>query len=138
MELKNLHPSAKEASEEILMEGEIPFFDPIIFSNIDDSAIATAALKTKGGAGPSGMDADGWRRILVSKNYGKVGKDLRTSIAKMTQNLCSREVKVFEDTKRSSIEAYTANRLIPLEKNPTGVRPIGIGEVLRRIKTRFN
>ena len=80
-----------------------------------------------------GMDADGWRRILVSKNYGKVGKDLRTSIAKMTQNLCSREVKVFEDTKRSSIEAYTANRLIPLEKNPTGVRPIGIGEVLRRI-----
>ena len=31
------------------------------------------------------------------------------------------------------MEAYTANRLIPLEKSPSGIRPIGIGEVLRRI-----
>ena len=79
------------------------------------------------------MDADGWRRILISKNYGKTGKDLRKSLATMTQNLCSREVQTFEDTKQSSLEAYTANRLIPLEKSPSGVRPIGIGEVLRRI-----
>ena len=32
-----------------------------------------------------------------------------------------------------SIEAYTASRLVPLEKEPAGIRPIGIGEVLRRI-----
>ena len=31
-----------------------------------------------------------------------------------------------------SLEAYTACRLIPQDKNP-GVRPIGIGEVMRRI-----
>lgn len=32
----------------------------------------------------------------------------------------------------SLLESYTACRLIPLDKNP-GVRPIGVGEVLRRI-----
>ena len=132
-DLRNLHPEAREAADEILMEGEVPFFDPVIFTNIDDRSIATAALKTKGAAGPSGLDADGWRHMLVSRNYGKTGKDLRASIAKMTQQLCTREVQVIDGTNRSNIEAYTANRLIPLEKNPTGVRPIGIGEVLRRI-----
>ena len=32
----------------------------------------------------------------------------------------------------SLLEAYTSCRLIPLDKNP-GIRPIGVGEVLRRI-----
>ena len=35
-------------------------------------------------------------------------------------------------TDPNCFEAYTANRLIPLDKDP-GIRPIGIGEVLRRI-----
>ena len=105
---------------------------PVIFTNIDEESIAKAATKTKGAAGPSGMDADGWRCILISKNYGTAGKDLRTAIAKMSQLLCTREVQMINSS-HTSIEAYTACRLIPLEKKPTGVRPIGIGEVLHRI-----
>ena len=128
-ELRKLHPEAKEAAGSTLIDGEIPYFDPVIFSNIDDESIATAALRTKGAGGPSGMDSDGWRRILVSKHFGKTGKDLRTAIATMTQNLCTQEFQ----SEVNSLEAYTANRLIPLEKAPTGIRPIGIGEVLRRI-----
>ena len=62
-------------------------------------------------------------------NYGSTGKDLRTAIAKMAQKLCKEELT----TASESMEAYTANRLIPLEKAPSGIRPIGIGEVLRRI-----
>ena len=75
-ELKKLHPDAKRAVEETLEQGEKPYFDYVVFTNIDEKAIATAATRTKGAAGPSGLDADGWRRMLVSKNYGKAGKDL--------------------------------------------------------------
>ena len=49
------------------MNGEIPFSDPIIFKSIDEATIAAAALRAKGAAEPSGMNADGWRRLLVSK-----------------------------------------------------------------------
>ena len=132
-ELKKLHPEGKQAEVQTLMKGEVPYFDPIIFHNIDESSIAKAAQRTKGAAGPSGLDADGWRRILVSKNYGKIGKDLRSAIARMTHNLCTREVRPIPGSSHTSVEAYTACRLIPLNKNPNGIRPIGIGEVLRRI-----
>ena len=130
--LKELHPEAETASTEVLLDGEVPYFDPVVFSNIDESSIAKAAIRTHGAAGPSGMDADMWRRILISKNYGMTGKDLRTSIAKMAQVLCTKEIEV-KETNKTSLEAYIACRLIPLEKKPSGVRPIGIGEVLRRI-----
>ena len=60
--LKKLPPDAREAEEITLQTGEIPYFDPVVFSNIDEASIAKAALKTRGSAGPSGLDADGWRR----------------------------------------------------------------------------
>ena len=90
--LSDLHPAAQEAEDVALIEGELPYFDPILFTNIDEQSIAKAALRTRGAAGPSGLDAEGWRRILVSKNYGVTGKDLRTALAKMTQNLCTRQI----------------------------------------------
>ena len=111
------------------MSGEIPYFDSVVFSNIDEPAIVKTALKTRGSAGPSGLDADSWRRMLVSKNFGKTGSDFRTSIARMTRVLCTQSL----ENRTSTLEAYLACRLIPLEKQPSGIRPIGIGEVLRRI-----
>ena len=88
-------------------------------------------MKTNGAAGPSGLDALSWRHILVSRNYGKVARDLRTSIALMARNLAMQMVDVKPD-ETTYLEAYLSCRLMPLDKNP-GVRPIGIGEVLRRI-----
>ena len=129
-DLKKLHPTAQDAVEVTLLQGEVPYFDPVVFSNINEASITKAALKTRGSAGPSGQDANGWRRMLISKNYGKIGKDFRSSIAKMTRIMCTKEIN--EDN-RNSLEAYIACRLIPLEKQPSGIRPIGIGEVLRRI-----
>ena len=132
-ELKAKHPEAMEADKEILITGtgQVPFVDPAMFSIIDESTIARPALHTKGAAGPSGLDADGWRRILVSKNFGTAGADLRSSLAEMARILCTKELKADSDH-QSSIEAYVACLLILLDKCPC-VRPIGIGEVIRRI-----
>jgi len=88
--------------------------------------IRQSSLKTKGGAGPSGMDGDGWRRILSSNSFGVESSDLCTALAKLTRLLCT------DVQQNDSLEPLLASRLIPLNKNP-GLRPIGIGETLRRI-----
>ena len=49
--LANLHPAAKPANEQILKTGELPYFDPVIFTNINEQSIAKAANKTRGAAG---------------------------------------------------------------------------------------
>ena len=61
-----------------------PTIEPVIFNNIDEVAIESAAKATKGSAGPSGMDADIWRRILCSKAFGKTSSDLCYAILKET------------------------------------------------------
>ena len=56
------------------------------------------------------MDADGWRRILFSTNFGDANVDLR----KATGNFMK---KIFT-VSAISVEAFAACRLIPLDKNP--------------------
>ncbi|XP_028417275.1 uncharacterized protein LOC114541674 [Dendronephthya gigantea] len=130
-DLLQKHPPAQPEDHSVMIDGEIPYVDPSLFANIDEAAIAKAALRTQGAAGPSGLDALGWRHILVSRNYGDAGKDLRSAIALMARTLATQKVVIGAD-QTTSLETFLACRLIPLDKNP-GVRPIGIGEVLRRI-----
>ena len=76
------------------------------------------------------MDAELYRRILCSKNVRKTSEELREEIALMTRNLLT------SNFHPSILEAYVACCLIPLDKDP-GIRPIGIGEVLRRIISKI-
>ena len=89
--------------------------------------VLRAASITKGGSDSSGLDADGWRRILTSNSFGTASSDLRKSVADFIKKL-SKKI----NSENKSLEAFIACRLIPLNKNP-GLRPIGVGEVLRRI-----
>ena len=75
------------------------------------------------------MDADAWRRMLLSKSFGNYSSDLANAIAQMARILC---VENCSEGSGRNIECLVSCTLIPLDKNP-GVRPIGIGEVLRRI-----
>ena len=74
--------------------------------------------KTRGSAGPSGLDADGWSRILMSGNFGS-SEDLRKAISDMTKPLC-------QDNTVKHIEAFWA-----WDKH-SGVRSIGKDDILRR------
>ena len=87
-ELQPKHPRASPPNESVLIKGEVPSVDQAMSNNIDESSISKAALKTKGSAGPSGLDFVGWRRILVSKNLGNFSKDLRSVLANMARKLC--------------------------------------------------
>ena len=124
-QLKEKHPAPAEI-EECLLHGPVDLVPPRIFDLINEQRIFDSALKTKGSAVPSGMDAELYRRILCSKNFAAEGKTVREEIATLMRNLLTFNYHP------SLLEGYTACRLILLDKKP-GVRPIGVGEVLHRI-----
>ena len=125
--LKVKHPSAQQIVPEAIIQPNQTSPDsvhPILFESIDGPAIRAAALRTNGSAGPSGLDSSAWRRLCVS--FHGASNDLCTSVALLARRLST---DLIDPT---GLCAYTACRLIPLDKRP-GVRPIGVGEVLRRI-----
>ena len=77
------HPKGKMTSKDILLNGALQDIHPVKFQSIDEEMIRKAAIITKGGSGPSGMDADGWHRILASNNFGTSSIDLRKAFAKI-------------------------------------------------------
>jgi len=99
-------------------------YHPIIFEALDGSVMRAAALHTSGSAGPSGLDAYGWRRLCSS--FKSASDELCCSLAILAHRLCTSFVNP------EVILPLVSCRLIALDKNP-GVRPIGVGEVVRRI-----
>ena len=124
--LTSKHPKASPINHNSTLQGPIYQVDDVIFEHLDASSIYNAAKNTNGAAGPSGMDSDGWQRILCSKSFKSRSTDLCEAVAQMAKKLATTLVDP------GPLTTYTTCRLIPLDKHP-GVRPIGIGEVLRRI-----
>ena len=87
---------------------------PIVYDDIDEELTKKAAIR-KRGSGPSGVDADGWRRIIVSSCYGAATSDLRKAIAELLKNLCITNISNNNDY--VSLKSLVACRLIPLNKN---------------------
>ena len=123
--LEEKHPDPKPAHPETLLgDADNDSFHPAIFDNITAESIRAAALHTQGAAGPSGLDALSWRRSCTA--FGQKSNDLCAALAAVARRIST----TFIDP--STLLTYTSCRLIPLDKCP-GVRPIGIGEVVRRI-----
>lgn len=118
------HPTGQPAYADCILSEDPQAAHPIVFDSIDAKAIRSAALQTNGSAGPSGIDAHGWRRLCTS--FKGASNDLCTSLALVAKRLCTDLL----DPK--CISPLLACRLIALDKCP-GVRPIGIGDTARRI-----
>ena len=90
-QIKQKHPHGKDAHPEVLLPVIPEEIRPIKFHSIDAESVKKAILKTKGAAGHSGLDADGWKRILTSNQFGNNSSDLCKTFAEVIKKLCTTE-----------------------------------------------
>ena len=121
-----LHPPSQPAPANALPQGMAEPVDihPVVFETLDAAKIRSAALRTSGAAGPSGLDAKEWRRLCTS--FKHASKDLCHSLALMARRLST----TYVDPR--GLSPFLACRLIALNKHP-GVCPIGVCETSRII-----
>ncbi len=67
--------------------------------------------------------------MFCSKSYNKSSEWLCQSLVDLTRRMCR------EDINPQYISKLLNGRLVPLDKNP-GIRPVGVGEVIRRIMAK--
>ena len=97
---------------------------PVIFDQFDGSLICSTLMKMDGAAGPSGLDTSCWKRLCTA--FRSYSTDLCDVLASLCRKICT------EYLDPSDLAPLVACRLIALDKSP-GIRPIGIGECVRRI-----
>ena len=87
--LRDKHPAASELHADALVTTteKPPFTHPVLFECFTGFSIRSAALRTQGAAGPSGIDAAGWRRLCSS--FHRESSDLCASIAAFARRLCT-------------------------------------------------
>ena len=129
--LQSLHPAPSDILPETLYHGPLNQISTAYFDNITEETVRKAASQTKGSGGPSLFDSKQWRRILCSNSFKVEAKELRIRIAAFAKKIST------EIVDPNTLEAYLAGRLLALDKAPGDpelqVRPIAVGEVLRRI-----
>ena len=124
-----LHPIGQDVNREELLQGIPLEVHPVVFDNLAAKRIYSAALRTRGSSGPSGLDANNMKKLFCSKKHNRASESLCESLAALGRRICTK----FVDPK--SLESYIACRAIALNKydGKDGIRPIGIGEIIRRV-----
>ena len=130
--LSDKHPIGELPHPDVMLPITAPPANQVIFEQITSDLIQKSSKDLSGSGGPTLVDADIWKHLICSRAYGNSPKNLAESIALLARRLCTEEIH------HDSLREFTACRLIPLDKGSDqnglpGIRPIGIGEVLRRI-----
>jgi len=126
-QLHDKHPKSQPAKLGSLLFGPVEEVHKAAYNEITGEMIREVALRTKGAGGPSNVDANGFQRILSSKSLKKSGSNLCDALTTLTRRLCTEHIDP------ATTEPILASRLILLDKGNGEVRPIGVGEVIRRI-----
>ena len=124
--LKEKHPADSRCDDRFKVEKRpnVTPYHPNIFDKIQRRVVRNASMKTHGIHGPSAVDAYEWRHWLSNCNQSSTS--LCRTVARIAMRIATEEIV------SEFLEPYNACRLIPLDKNPA-VRPIGVGEFLKRI-----
>ena len=96
-----------------------------LVDSINEEMVEKVATSLRGGDGPSGLLTDHLRSGCCDR--GSSGKELRSAVAKLTRRIASTRMPV------GSLSPILVSRLVPLDKGGDGVRPVGVGESLRRL-----
>ena len=99
----------------------LPDFEDVIISS---ASIEKATRSLQGNSGASETDSEHWQTVLL--RHGAHSSHLRDEVATLATKICNQILPW------SKVRALVSRRLIALDKCP-GVRPISIGECLRRI-----
>ena len=120
--LKSKHSEAHKSHLSLRLQVPVlPDFEDVIISSAS-SEKTTRSLQ--GSSGASGTDSEHWQTLFL--RHGAHILHLRDEVATLATKMCSQILPW------SKVRALVFGRLIALDKSP-GVRPIGIGECLRRI-----
>ena len=105
LQLRQKHPEAEEAKIGTLLRGPVQEVIESLFIPINGQMVREAALRTKGSGGPSGVDANGFKRTLACKSFKKSSTALCEALATLTKTLCT------EFVDPTLIDALVASRL---------------------------
>ena len=124
-EMLSKHPKPEPLHPDALLTGEIPpSLHPVFYSELDGELIKKCALRTKGGSGVSQQEDALWHKMVTG--YKDTSSSLCNAVAVLSRRLATEYV----DPK--GLEALLSNRGIAIDKCP-GLRPVGVGEIVRRI-----
>jgi hypothetical protein len=123
--LQSKHPEARVPDAEDLQHyNETPEFVDV---DITADTVESVARKLSGSAGPGGIDSVGLSHLLLQ--FGKTSYKLREAVADFTRWMAN------ELPPWAAYRAMIASRCVALDKCP-GVRPVGIGEIWRRLQAK--
>ena len=133
--LREKYPPPATPLEEAYLSGAVPRPDPSVFTAIHADSIRAAAARAQGSAGPSGVNAKAFCRMLHS--YGRDSEELCSALAALARTLCTTLLPL------DTIQPFVAARAVALAKSSSAqdlnpetcenLRPLSISQIHCRV-----